>query len=241
MEFLRNLVNADYWHWYDMICALFGVILCFALKKKHKYIYCISAIICVVNAYWLGAVFLFRFYYHARSFLYGGMIGAVLVILCCVLLKTKIVYLAGVFICAKLASLFCNLFIEHDNGRVEELIIFCSYFLAILIIFAIKGYLLVKEKMTFEDFINRVLFPLYGSCLITGCWFDLFNEIEYKIGDYLIEESEYINFYKYIAKIDWKETEGTIIFVVTFLFISLVGCVMQNHNANKKLRSLMDI
>lgn len=234
MELLRNLIHADYWHWYDMVSALFGVILCFVLKKKHKYIYCISVLICIVNAFWLGAVFLFGFYYHACSFFYGGMIGAVLIILCCILLKSKMVYLAGIFICAKLTSLFCNMFIQHNCGQVEELIVGCSYFFAVIVILAINTYLIGKKKGTYEDYSNKILFPLYGSFLITGCWFNIFYESEYEMAEYLFEDSEYINFYKYIAKIDWViEDGGTIIFVVMFLFISLVGYVMQNYNINK--------
>lgn len=232
MEFLRNLFVIDYWQQYDIISALFGVILCFVLKKKQAYDICSAVIICAVNAYWLGAIFLFRFFYSARSFFYGGIIGVFLVLLFYILFRSKIIYLAGVFICGRIICLLCNLLVENDSGRTEEIIVFCSYFFAIIVVFAIMGYLLVKEKMKFEDFMPGILFPLYGSFLITRCWFDLFNEIEYKMGDYLVEESEYINFYKYITKIDWKG-EVTIFFVVMFLFIALVGCVMQRQKTKK--------
>lgn len=234
MEFLRNFIYADYQHGLDIISALFGIILCFVLKKKDKHIIYISLIISVMNAYWLGAVFLFRFYYNARSFFTGGIIGIILVIVIHILFKNKIVYVAATFICAKLIGLFCNLFVEVDSGRGEEWIILGSYSFAIIVVLTIKAYLLIKEKMTFEDYMNKILFPIYGSFLITGCWFDFYSEIEYEMGGYLIEKSEYINFYKYIARIDWNENEEAIIFVVMFVFISLVGYVMQNHNGMKK-------
>lgn len=234
MEFLRKLIIVDYWYWYSIISALFGVFLCFVLKKTNKWNTFISVLICVVNAYWLGAIILFRCYYNARSFWVGGMIGLIVIVISYILLRNKIIYLAGGFICARVLCVFLNMFVENDTGRVEECIIFCSYIFSILFIMAIEGYLLNKEKLKFEDVMRKIFFPLYGSCLITGCWFDFFYDIVYKMEECLIEKNEYINFYKYIIKIDWKEDGGVIIFVAMFLFISLLGCVIQNHNISNK-------
>lgn len=237
MEFLRKLVIPDYWYLYDIICALFGLLLCFLIKKKQTWNQSLSLIICAVNAFWAGGFLCFRFYYNSISFWTGGLLGIMLIIIFYVLLREKnIMYIAFLFICVKILCLLSNLFIRNSFGRTEEYVILFSYFISILIT---GGYIYFKNELNIKyDIMTKVLFPLYGSFLITGCVFDFFHEIVYIIPDYLLEQNEYINLYKYIAKVDWTEDGTAIIFIGLFLFVFVIGIVMQNHEILENKRKI---
>lgn len=231
MDFLRKLIIPDYWYWYDIISAIFGLLMCIVIKKKRKYDIYISLIISTVNAFWLGAFVIFRFYYNAASFWCGGLAGVLLVLFFYLFFKGKeMTYLAALFICAKILCLFCNLFIETSYGRIEELIILFSYFLSVILI----GIYKMTCNINKYDIVSNIFFPLYGSFLITGSCFDYFHEIVYDIPDYLIEKSEYINLYKYILKVDWTKNGETIIFLVLFIFLFIIGIILRKHEIIEK-------
>lgn len=231
MEFLRGLAQGDWWYRYDILLALFGVLLCFLIKKDPRWNRYLSLVICVLNAWWLGAIFLFRYHYNATSFVGGGILGVMLVILFFLLCRGKwITSLAAFFICAKMLCLALHLLAGRSYGRIEKLIVFFSFVFSVILI---MGFHLARNMKMFNPeyaTVSKILFPLYGSFLITGCWYDFFHEITYDISDYLIEKKDYINFYKYIAKTDWMGNGTALLFTAIFLFVFLSGFMLQNHD-----------
>lgn len=221
MQILYEIAsNSEGMFWYQICSFCIGVyfIIC-RDEKRMRYKLSVYSV-CVVNAFLWGSMALFRLCFTNVSLLIGGISGLVLTVVLFAVKKGSEKQLLGFWCLVKVILVVGNFVIEHDLEQQEEMI-FAMATGASLFLFLI---MFISSKGIFEFF-----GIIYGSFLVTGCIYESVYDVIIDHTKFLNTNTDYINFYKALFKVDWTEDGTGIFFAVLCAGMIVFGGVYRRR------------
>ncbi|MCM1245211.1 MAG: hypothetical protein NC293_06145 [Roseburia sp.] len=244
MEFLLEIFfQREFMMFYHLVSFAAGIFLCVGKKEDTKWHEVLVGMICVVNGFLWGSMFLFQKFFHGGSFWAGGLLGALIMLGLMRCGKNMKKYLLCIWCAVKMYLIIGNcimyrIFGECTEGQPyveegrEEILFNRAAMIGLalgvlLLVIRMVVYAMKKEiNISWSRGFKGISF-LYGSCVVTGCIYEFYYDRTVEMRKFLSAKEEYVNFYKTILRVDWAGHDTQYFFVGVCVFVLLVSMIWQ--------------